>query len=137
MLIPTWLGGTRGNLYDLDPSLTDTTTFEEITCDPSCTILNGFLYALLGLYDWGTITGDQTAKITFLAGEETASSLLHYYDIGGFSAYDLRQVIQHQTPATPPAYHSRHIALCNALYSITGDTVFRDWRDTWENDVKP
>jgi hypothetical protein len=137
MLIPTSQGGTRGNLVDLDPSLTDTTTFEEITCHPDCTILNGFLYALLGLYDWGMVTGDRTALATFLEGAKTASNILHYYDIGGFSAYDLRQVIQGQTPATPLAYHSRHIALTNALYSITADPVFRQWRDTWENDVNP
>jgi len=137
MLIPTENGGTRGNLADLDFSLSDQTTFEEITCHPDCTILNGFLYALMGLYDWGKTVGNQQAQVAFQEGWTTATHLLPYYDIGGFTAYDLRHVIAHQDPKPVLSYHVHHIALTNALFHVTGNTVFSHWRDTWEDEVKP
>jgi hypothetical protein len=129
MLIPTSMGGTRGNLKDLDPSLYGETTFEEITCHPSCTILNGFLYGVLGLYDWWKITGDEVAHQTFEEAVSTASKILPYYEIGGFSAYDMRQVILGETPAAPLSYHAHHIVLLNAYYSIkVGPASLREVR---------
>lgn len=115
MLIPTSEGGTRGNLADLDPSLSNQTTFEEMTCHPTCTILNGYLFALVGLYDWATITNDSSAQ----------------------KAYDLRHVIADQEPLPSPSYHMFHIVLADALYAITASPDFGKWRDTWEQEVNP
>lgn len=137
MLVPTSEGGTRGNLADLDPSLSSQTTFEEITCHPACTILNGYLFALLGLYDWGALTNNTSAQEAFREGWDTASHLLHYYDIGGFTAYDLRHVIAHQEPVPNPSYHMFHIVLADALSAVTACQTFGNWRDIWEQEVNP
>jgi D-glucuronyl C5-epimerase C-terminus len=50
-------------------------------------VLNGFIQSLVGLYDFGTLTGDTTAQILFQQGETAAEAEVPRFDTGAWSLY--------------------------------------------------
>lgn len=84
--------------------------FEEYPTNPNSFVLNGFMYALLGLYDlWQTLeeyntvilngenndalyNPNQDSKSLFEHGLISLVSLLPLYDTGSGTTYDLRHV---------------------------------------------
>jgi hypothetical protein len=54
---------------------------------PGERVLNGFLQALTGLYDFGHITGDRTALGLFRAGDRAARREVPRFDTGAWSRY--------------------------------------------------
>lgn len=87
------------------------TWYEEYPTSPPTFILNGFMYALLGLYDLCiTDPSNTAAKNLFDKGMESLESMLPFYDSGSATFYDLR----HFTMKTSPKiarwdYHTTHI----------------------------
>ncbi len=99
--------------------------YAEYTYAPGDRILNGFIQALVGLYDYTSITKDQLGLQLFEAGDAEARAEVPYYDTGAWSMYDqhgesslsyhelLTEFLQHLcertrrglpfTPATAPA----------------------------------
>jgi D-glucuronyl C5-epimerase C-terminus len=57
---------------------------------PRLYIINAFLQALIGLYDYSEITGDTTARRLFDEGEPEAQQELVANDIGDWSTYSYR-----------------------------------------------
>ncbi|HEX2070717.1 MAG TPA: D-glucuronyl C5-epimerase family protein [Thermoleophilaceae bacterium] len=57
---------------------------------PRLYIINAFLQALIGLYDYSEITGDQTARQLFEDGEPEAREELVANDTGDWSTYSYR-----------------------------------------------
>ena len=55
---------------------------------PSDRILNGFIQALVGLYDYTSITKDPLGLALFQAGDTEAQALVPRYDTGFWSMYD-------------------------------------------------
>jgi hypothetical protein len=55
--------------------------------DPGQRVLNGFLQAITGLYDYQRISGNKTARILFQRGNRAARNELHRFDTGGWSLY--------------------------------------------------
>ena len=55
---------------------------------PSDRILNGFIQALVGLYDYTQITQDPLGLALFQAGDTEARALVPRYDTGSWSMYD-------------------------------------------------
>lgn len=51
-------------------------------------VINGFIQALIGLYDFAAATNDPTAHALFRAGDREARHELPYYDTGRWSRYD-------------------------------------------------
>lgn len=86
LLTPVTEGGVMDDLSDLHPSLYRYVTFEEYLAEPASYTLNGFMYTLLGLYDWSEVANSQRARKYFAMGVETLKRILPYYDLGGFSA---------------------------------------------------
>ncbi|MFU0504180.1 D-glucuronyl C5-epimerase family protein [Pseudaminobacter sp. NGMCC 1.201702] len=127
MLTPTTSGGVMTTLADLDPSLKDYVFFEEIVTQPRDNyILNGYMFALLGLYDWSQvpaqIKADQAiAKNFFDRGIVTLERILPYYDMGGMTAYDLTHFTFNNARNLylSASYHSVHVYQLHALYTIT------------------
>ncbi|MFI4951261.1 MAG: D-glucuronyl C5-epimerase family protein, partial [Caulobacterales bacterium] len=98
--------------------------YAEYTYAPSDRILNGFIQAVVGLYDYTTITKDPLGLKLFEAGDAEARAEVPSYDTGGWSLYDqfgesslnyhelLTEFLQHlcertrkglpQTSASPP-----------------------------------
>lgn len=136
-------GGPMNTLGRLDPGLQRFITFEEFaTAEPHYT-LNGFVFTLLGLYDWSTIDrapGDTTSGIAarlFDCGLATALYTLPYYDVGGFSAYDLGHILTEGPPNVQPEYHAIHLDLLGALYEISGEPGLLQWLTEWSRAVDP
>jgi hypothetical protein len=62
--------------------------YAEYTFAPSDRILNGFIQALVGLYDYASLTGDPRGLRLFEAGDAEARLEVPRYDTGGWSLYD-------------------------------------------------
>jgi len=56
---------------------------------PGLRVLNGFLQATTGLYDFATLTGDAKAKRLFKAGDRAARREIPRFDTGAWSLYSL------------------------------------------------
>lgn len=143
MLKPAVEGGNRGDMRDLDPSLADYVALSEYEHSVSPHTLNGFLFTLFGLYDWAALAKERPglgvkgdlAQAYFNCGVHTAASTLHYYDIGGFSVYDMRTVLKMGEAGVSPTYHKIHLAQITALYAMTGRPEFLQWAKVWAASV--
>jgi heparosan-N-sulfate-glucuronate 5-epimerase len=141
MITPIAQGGTLGSLESLDPSLKDYITFEEYIVQPASYTINGFMFALLGLYDWWQVspqalsTSHYLAKQYFDQGLDTLERILPYFDIGGFTTYDLGHLIYKKPPHTAVGYHAAHIYLLHALYSITNRPWLKYCENVWASYV--
>jgi hypothetical protein len=64
------------------------TLYAEYTYAPSDRILNGFIQALNGLYEYAKLTGDPLGRQLFEAGDAEARAITPSYDTGAWSKYD-------------------------------------------------
>lgn len=99
---------------------------EEIAVIPAAHILNGAVFALLGLYDL-----ERVSNVFKFFKELVLQRLvieLPHYDIGYWSRYDL----MYRTPASR-GYHILHIAQLRILYRLTVEPIFRHYADMWES----
>jgi len=62
--------------------------YAEYTYAPGDKILNGFIQALVGLYDYAAITKDPLGLSLFEAGDAEARFEVPHYDTGAWSLYD-------------------------------------------------
>src|SRR5205807_6812044 len=62
--------------------------YAEYSYAPADRILNGFIQALVGLYDYTQITKDPSGLALFEAGDAEARAELPHYDTGAWSRYD-------------------------------------------------
>lgn len=143
LTVPKDQGGPFVSMADLDKSLKDYVFFEEYLTTPNVYTLNGYMFTLLGLYDWADITGSEQAKKLFNDGMKTLEKILPYYDIGSFSAYDLSYIthkrpsyLQELKPHGVVRYHAVHITQLAALTSITNNETIKKFLEKWQNDVK-
>jgi uncharacterized membrane protein YgcG len=60
----------------------------EYTYAPHVRILNGFIQAVIGLYDYASITKDPLGLKLFEAGDAEARAEVPHYDTGAWSLYD-------------------------------------------------
>lgn len=131
--------GPSSNLGDLDSSLAQRTFFLEYPTQPHSYTLNGYMFTLLGLYDWAAITKTQQAEQLFIDGVDTLVRVLPYYDIGTFSAYDLSYIthsklpyLQPRKPHIAPRYHAIHIAQLRALHSVSKREELKSTAERWQ-----
>ncbi len=101
---------------------------EEYAILPPPHILNGFIYAMLGMYDLYSAT--KSVSILNLINEckNTLVRNLHKYDNGFWSLYDLLN----KFPSSKK-YHELHIEQLNVLYSLTGEDIFKEYMTIWRN----
>jgi len=90
-------------------------------------VLNGMMSSLLDIHDYYDYLNDTSAKFLFDQGVLALKKTLPLYDDNGWSYYDI-----HKKPAKL-SYHLMHIRLLSSLYNITGDKVFQQFRDKWQN----
>ncbi len=139
MITPVEKGGVMDTLYAIDSSLSQYIIFEEYLSTPATYTLNGFQYAILGLYDWSQIKSDTKciAQSYFDKSIETCKIILQFYDLDGFTAYDLGYMTHKLGfPHIGVRYHKVHTALCHVLWQLTGDKVFEDYFHKWADYVK-
>lgn len=95
---------------------------------PSSKVLNGFIIALLGLYEYSFLTNSTSGYELFSEGTLTLSVNLYRYDSGSWSHYDL---IFNSTASL--GYHKLHIDLLKTMHKITGIDVFLQYSDRFQS----
>jgi len=89
--------------------------FEEVAVYPASHILNGYIFALFGLYDYVDLTGDPQIAALIERSLATLHTLIDQYDTGYWSRYDLL----HGHLASR-FYHDQHSTLLRALARYSG-----------------
>ncbi|EFO22995.2 hypothetical protein LOAG_05488 [Loa loa] len=110
--------------------------FEEYPTTPGTFVLNGFLYSLIGLYDFAQVSnshdGENDSAKLFSLGLESLRIFLPLFDTGSGTFYDLRHLGLKTAPNLARwDYHSVHIYLLKWLYIITKDEFFNETANRW------
>lgn len=89
-------------------------------------VLNGWIFAWFGLYDYVTAVSDQGKYRSLMQRScDSLVSMMELFDSGYWSMYDLAGRI------TSPFYHNLHIAQLEAMYQLTGREVFQQYAQRW------
>lgn len=99
--------------------------FEEVAVYPAPHILNGYLLALFGLYDYVSLINELQIVALIQRSLSTLHALLDRFDMGYWTYYDL-----FGKPATL-FYHALHVTLLEALVQYSGckhcETLAKRW----------
>lgn len=114
--------------------------FEEYLVRPPTHILNGFIWAAWGVYDYFLATGSSVARDLFAAAIHTMRANLHRYDLGFWSLYEQTRHEQtggrHSCTLLPmvasPFYHRLHIVQLRVMHAMTRDEIFSRYAGKWE-----
>jgi hypothetical protein len=105
--------------------------FEEYIVSKPTHILNGFIWAAWGVYDYFLATGSRDAVRLFASAVETLCLNLDCYDLGFWSLYE--QSGTRLPMIASPFYHRLHITQLRVMYRITSEAAFANCADRWEN----
>lgn len=94
-------------------------------------VLNGFVFALYGLYDLYRVSRNETALKLFNDGINSLKKLLIKFDTGGWSRYSLYDYPAEYVASS--TYHWIVIHQLMSLYLITGEEIFRKYSKEWES----
>lgn len=104
--------------------------FEEYIVSPPTHILNGFIWAAWGVYDFFLATQEKAPQRLFNQAVETLRTNLERYDLGFWSLYELSDT---RLPmVASPFYHRLHITQLRLMHRLTGDDVFSRYAERWE-----
>lgn len=106
------------------------TWFEEYIVAPPTHILNGFIWAAWGVYDYALATGDESARRLFTQAAETILANLDRYDVGFWSLYELSNTWLKMLASA--FYHRLHIVQLHIMSTLTGEARFRECARRWE-----
>ena len=109
----------RGNLW-----------FEEYIVSPPTHILNGFIWATWGVYDYFLATQDNAARDLFAQAALTLRTNLDRYDLGFWSLYEQSDTVLPMVAS--PFYHRLHVIQLQVMHRLTGDNIFAQFADKWE-----
>jgi heparosan-N-sulfate-glucuronate 5-epimerase len=104
--------------------------FEEYIVSPPTHILNGFIWAAWGVYDFFLATKDEVARRLFDRVADTLRKNLDRYDLGFWSLYEQSGTFLPMVAS--PFYHRLHVAQLRVMHRLTGDDVFSQIADRWE-----
>lgn len=104
--------------------------FEEVIVDPPTHILNGFLWASWGVYDYALHTRDQDSNRLFDEAVRTLRENLPGFDTGLWSLYEHSGTRMKMLAS--PFYHSLHIVQLRVMHRLTGEAVFAQYADRWD-----
>jgi hypothetical protein len=122
-------------LLELDTPLVALTdegaVLQEYPTDPPAHVLNGWIFALWGLYDLHcALPDDVDVAGAWNDGVATLVERLPMYDSGGWSRYDLYpHPIVH---VASPFYHRLHVAQLQAMDALHPNPVFRTTAERWQ-----
>ena len=105
--------------------------FEEYLVSPPTHILNGFVWAAWGVYDYFLATNDRSAQELFSRAVHTLLHNLDCYDLGFWSLYE--QSGTRLPMVASPFYHQLHIVQLRVMHSLTGEDTFARVADRWES----
>jgi hypothetical protein len=101
--------------------------YEEYPAFPLPRVLDGFLFALLGLYDLSVETEDPRITRLFAQGVDGLKHTLRYWDYRGkWSWYGSHGYL------CPPHYHGLNRSLLQALGRLSREPVLTRYAETWD-----
>ncbi len=105
--------------------------FEEFPSSKPSFVLNGFIYAILGIFDYYRVTKDEKAKNLWDECVITLEKNLHKYDTWYWSIYDQlkKELVSY--------YYMKnvHIPLMKIMYALTGKSIFDFYARKWEKNL--
>jgi heparosan-N-sulfate-glucuronate 5-epimerase len=104
---------------------------EEYLVDPPTHILNGFMWALWGVFDYWLARSNASAKLIFDRGAETTLCNLARFDTGYWSLYE--QSGTRLKMMASPFYHQLHIVQLRVMTWLTGNPRFAEVAERWES----
>jgi hypothetical protein len=113
--------------------VTDTSAgpvLEEAATDPPSHILNGWIFALWGLWDVATALDNRAARSLFDQSARALSRMLVEYDVGWWTRYSLFPPLA--PDLAKPFYHAIHVAQMYPLHAMTGSSVFAEAAERWK-----
>jgi len=103
----------------------DAVFLEEAPSQMRNTVLNGWIFALFGLYDYNLATNEATVAKLFERSIDTLAQHIASYDSGYWSYYDSQKRISSRF------YHSLHISQLEALSLISENRIFENYHRRW------
>jgi len=136
--------GTRYEVLGTSKSDTDTGTntqypipvdgvdywIEEAIVEPPTHILNGFMWAVMGIYDYYLLTGREDVKMWFDRFIKTIADNLHTFETGYWSLYEHSHTKIPMVAST--FYHGLHLVQLEILYNITKNKKFEEYLIKWK-----
>ena len=102
---------------------------EEYLVDPPTHILNGFIWALWGIYDYFLLTKKEEVLKLFDSYVDTIVKNLPQYDSGFWSYYELTP--QRIKCLASNFYHRLHIVQLRTMHEMTGQPSFAQYAEKW------
>jgi hypothetical protein len=102
--------------------------YEEYPAQPPLHVLNGHVYALLGVLDYARVTRDSEAAGRWRRATATLLSHLDEFDLGYWSSYDLRW----REPVSLHYQKNIHVPQLQILATLTGDEPFSEVARRWQ-----
>jgi hypothetical protein len=118
--------------YGLVSRTVDGPVLEEgAPCRPPSHILNGWIFALWGLWDVATALGDERARRLHDESLDCLVRMLPRYDVGWWTKYSL---FPHPTAdLAKPFYHRLHVTQASVLARMTRRREFSDAAERWSH----
>lgn len=108
--------------------------FEEYIVSPPTHILNGFIWATWGVYDYFLATKEKFAQDLFARAVQTMLHNLDHFDLGFWSLYE--QSGTRLPMVASNFYHQLHIVQLRIMHRLTGalteNDKFAEVADRWE-----
>jgi hypothetical protein len=109
------------------------TVLEEYPAQRPTAVLNGWIFALLGVYELSTVSGHTAAQRLFEESSAGLISLLPRYDVGWWSLYSL---YDHGRPdLAKPFYQRLHTVMLDALNLVRPDRRLGEMARRWERQI--
>lgn len=109
--------------------------YEEYPAKVPVLVLNGFIFSLLGIYDFIRAHPDEAlAQKIFNEGVNTLVNILPEYDMGFWSRYSLCTADFH--PEIDPStigYHHLHILQLELMHKLTQKDIFLEYARKWSS----
>jgi heparosan-N-sulfate-glucuronate 5-epimerase len=93
-------------------------------------VLNGMMFATLGIHDYYEYTKSEKAKFLFDQGVLAVKTHVAEYDNNGFSFYD-------KVGTTSLKYHWIHVDLLKKMYTYSGENIFQEYAEKWNQYKDP
>ncbi len=106
------------------------TWFEEVIAEPPTHILNGFMWAAWGIYDYHLHMASPDAQRLFAEAVRTLTQNLRRFDAGFWSLYE--ESGTRMMMLASPFYHRLHIVQLQVMQRLTGAPIFGEFARRWE-----
>lgn len=122
---PFYIHEKDGGVYSIDQGYI---FLEEYPNKSSKHVLNGFIYAILGIWDYYNVSSDKKAHNLFENCIHTLENNIDKYDLGYWTLYNLPKDNKNIASRW---YHQIHISMMEIIYNITRKQVFNYYMNKW------